>query len=119
MALGISASDVLHLKNDSQKWWNGPDAKRKFDEDANNSFFLNKSRDVSDDHIDKCCHYEYLFLDGGRTQYNGLPIKEVDWGAHDDSTTYWDEGWQKMVPIPAGYTAPPRVSPMMMRMNWG
>jgi hypothetical protein len=33
-------------------------------------------------------------------------MKEGDWGAHDDSTTYWDEGWQKMVPIPAGYTAP-------------
>jgi hypothetical protein len=39
MALGISAGDVLRLKNGSQQWWNGPDAKRKFDEDANNSFF--------------------------------------------------------------------------------
>jgi hypothetical protein len=38
-------------------------------------------------------------------------MKEGDWGAHDDSTTYWDEGWQKMVPIPAGYTAPPYGAP--------
>jgi hypothetical protein len=107
MALGISAGDILRLKNGSQKWWNGPDAKRKFDEDVDNSFFSNKSQDVSDDHIDKHCHYEYLFPDGGGTQYNGPPMKEGDWGAYDDSTTYWDEGWQKMVPIPAGYTAPP------------
>jgi hypothetical protein len=39
MALGISVGNVLHLKNGSQKWWNGPDVKHKFDEDANNSFF--------------------------------------------------------------------------------
>jgi hypothetical protein len=72
---------------------------------------LNKSRDVSDDHIDKHCHYKYLFPDGGRMWYNGLPIKEGDWGAYDDSTRYWDEGRQKMVPIPAGYTAPPYCVP--------
>jgi hypothetical protein len=79
MAVGISAGDVLCLKNGSQKWWNGPDAKYKFDEDADNSFFSsNKSRDISDDHIDKRCHYEYLFPDGGGTRYNGLPMKEGD-----------------------------------------
>lgn len=33
-------------------------------------------------------------------------MKEADRGLHDDSTTYWDEGWQKMVLIPEGYTAP-------------
>lgn len=106
VALGISEGDVLRLKNGSRRWWNGPDAKRKLAEDDDN-----RSRDTSDDHVDKRCHYEFLFPEGGGTRYSGPPMKEGDRGLHDDSTTYWDEGRQKMVPIPEGYTAPPYDAP--------
>jgi hypothetical protein len=114
VALGISEGDVLRLKNGSRKWWNGPDAKRKLAED-DDSFFSNtlsnRSRDTSDDHVDKRYHYELLFPEGGGTRYNGPPIKKGDRGFHDDSTTYWDERQRKMVPIPVGYTAPPYNAP--------
>ena len=32
VGLGLSEGDILHLKNGSQKWWNGPNAKHKLSE---------------------------------------------------------------------------------------
>ena len=40
VAFGISEGDVICLKKGSCRWWNGPDAKRKFDEVDDNNFFL-------------------------------------------------------------------------------
>ena len=114
VALGISEGDVLHLKNGSHKWWNGPDAKRKLSEVDDMDFFsrtANQERDTSAAHYNKQCHYEYRFPEGGGTRYNGPPMMEGGRGPHDEHTTYWDEGRQKMVPIPDGYTAPPHDAP--------
>jgi hypothetical protein len=116
VALGISEGDVLRLKNGSRRWWNGPDAKRKHDDiDQDNlTNLVKKSGDnasTSDKHMDKRCHYEYCFPDGGGTQYSGPPMTEGDWGPHDEHTRYWDEGRQKMVPVPDRFTAPPHDAP--------
>jgi hypothetical protein len=110
VALGISEGDVLRLKNGSRKWWNGPDAKRKLDEVEDEGFGSNGDRDSAENY-NKRCHYEYCFPEGGGTRYNGPPMMEGDRGAHDEHTTYWDERRQKMVPIPDGWTAPPRDAP--------
>lgn len=107
MALGISEGDVLCLKNGSRKWWNGPDAKRKLDQIDDGS---NGNNDSAENY-NKRCHYEYHFPEGGGTQYNGLPMMEGDRGPHDEHTTYWDEGRQKMVPIPEEWTALPHDAP--------
>jgi hypothetical protein len=117
VALGISEGDVLHLKNGSHRWWNGPDAKRKHDDIGEDNFFTNwagktgNNAITSDKHVGKRCHYKYCFPDGGRTQYNGPPMTKGDWGPHNKHTRYWDEGRHKMVPIPSGFTAPPHDAP--------
>ena len=38
-ALGLSEGDALHLKNGSQKWWNGPNAKRKLSRNQKGKMF--------------------------------------------------------------------------------
>ena len=119
VALGIAEGDVLHLKNGSHKWWNGPDAKRKLDEVDDVDFFshmtnqANWEPDTSESAADynKRCHYEYRFPEGCGTRYNGPLMTEGERGLHDGHTTYWDEGRQKMVPIPDGYTASPHDAP--------
>jgi hypothetical protein len=107
VALGISEGDVLRLKNGSRKWWNGPDAKRKLDQIDNNL----SGNDDSAENYNKRCHYEYCFPEGGGTRYNGPPMMEGDCGPHDEHTTYWDEGRQKMVPVPEGWTTPAHDAP--------
>jgi len=109
VALGISEGDVLRLKNGSRKWWNGPNVKRKHSKVDDMDFFshtANRETDTSTAHYNKRCHYEYCFPEGGGTRYNGPPMMEGERGLHDEHTTYRDEGRQRMVPIPNGYTAP-------------
>ena len=117
VALGISEGDVIRLKNGSRRWWNGPDAKCKFDEVDDNNFFswLSPGRTASDAEADtsngyqskRICHYEYRCLEGdGATRYNVAPMERGGLEDHDRFTSYYDEKQRKMLPIPDGFTAP-------------
>jgi hypothetical protein len=117
VALRISEGDVIRLKNGSRRWWNGPDAKRKFNEVDDNNFFpqLSTGHTASDVEANtsngyqnkKICHYEYRFPEGdGATRYNATPMERGGSKDHDRFTSYYDEKQQKMLPIPNGFTAP-------------
>ena len=61
-ALGLSDGDALHLKNGSQKWWNGPNVKWKLSDTEQQE---SKRKNVWDFCSDPQCHYEYWFPEGG------------------------------------------------------
>ena len=69
--------------------------------------FFSDTQNNRDEHQEKCGHYKYTFPDGsGAVRYNGAPLEKGDSSESDHHTLYWDEMAQKMMPIPAGYTAP-------------
>lgn len=120
-ALGLSEGDALRLKNGSQKWWNGPKAKRKLSEVEERELKRKHDRDFDhnpfsfgsplshgtpDPDPEPQCHYEYRFPGGGGTRYNGPPMHQGRRFPRNDRTSYWDQAQKQMLPIPAGYCAP-------------
>ncbi|KDQ65130.1 hypothetical protein JAAARDRAFT_188381 [Jaapia argillacea MUCL 33604] len=95
--LGIPAGDVIRLQNGSQKWWKGPDVKRKRSESSIAEVW---GRD------DKRVQYEVIFAVGGGNCFTAGPLESGNPRSNCDVFNYFNEALSEMVPIPPGYQAP-------------
>ncbi|KAJ7049322.1 hypothetical protein C8F01DRAFT_1002497 [Mycena amicta] len=94
--LGIRMGDVIRLKNGAQRWWNGPDAKKRPRADSETSAPPRKM-----------IAFEHRFPEGGGTRFQGPRIDPGDSNTRDLSTFYLCETSHQWLPIPRGYTRTP------------
>ena len=96
VTLGIPPGDVIWLQDNALKWWNGPNAKRRFSHADNES---------NDKHTKKHVCFEKRYRDeSGKYSLWGykLVAGDVDPGA-DYEWWYYSEAHDAVVPVPQGY----------------
>lgn len=106
-SLGISAGDVIRLKNGSTAWWNGPEAKRKRSDtvasDTSDGYQANEEPPAK-----KKVFYKKKFHGGGGATFSGLPMRADDGNtpAHwDYDLFYFCDSKTQWLPVPRGFTA--------------
>lgn len=104
-SLGISAGDVIRLKNGSMAWWNGPDAKRKRSNTVTSDAEGWSSH--GEEQPKKKVAYEKRFHDKGGNRFTGPPMRPDDGGDdldRDYDLVYFCESQKQWLPVPRGFT---------------
>ena len=95
--VGIHPGDVIHLKDGTAVWWNGPDAKRKR-VDSNNEEAGEPSA--------KCDSIAYVrqFDEGGGSHFSGLLMVGGDYFVPGETLWYKCITKGEWLPLPPRYT---------------
>jgi hypothetical protein len=59
--------------------------------------------------VENLFSYQITYPDGGGATWSGPPMIAGDRSMDDERTTYFNDAIKARVPIPDGYSAPPRV----------
>ena len=94
--VGFTPGDVIHLKQNSQQWWNSADAKRKR--------VTHMPSPVSSTPPNKRVTFEKRYHDGGGYKVYGPKMIEGDLSPNADFNWYYFcKARDDMVPLPLGY----------------
>ncbi|KDQ49830.1 hypothetical protein JAAARDRAFT_200477 [Jaapia argillacea MUCL 33604] len=117
--LGFTPGDSICLKNRAMKWWHGPEAKRKCAD-----LVAGASESDVEHPKAKEFRYEVEFLDGGQHIYYGPGMCPGESKIPGQTTRYFCEVQNCLVPVLAGMVAPPATSEEWQMMEddgitWG
>ncbi|KAJ7082170.1 hypothetical protein C8R43DRAFT_1142845 [Mycena crocata] len=95
--IGLRAGDIIRLKAGAEKWWTGPDAKRKRADsqpDGSGGLSTPDNKKVS---------FEYRSPSGGGSRFFGPRMTPGDVSERDRNTFYRCEARNDWFPLPLGY----------------
>jgi hypothetical protein len=106
--IGFTPGDVIRLKQNSQRWWNSTDAKRKWDDTVPSEPLVQHRRpnDAAPAPLDltppcKKVAYEKHYSDGGRYRFYGPRMKEGEFTPADGAEWfYFCRARETMVSLP-------------------
>ncbi|SJL13135.1 uncharacterized protein ARMOST_16573 [Armillaria ostoyae] len=99
-SIGFRSGDIIRLKQNAQRWWNGPDAKQK------RMVTVETTESMSATPLNKKVRFEKRYHEGGRQTLFGprmMETDDIDFDETDFSWFYFCKTTETYLPVPPGY----------------